>query len=214
MHNYTSFLLQKQGISSKNKDFFRKRFRCFRRVDGRLALFSDASVSHHRDKRPIVFCTYLTNSFLALRPCWTNPSKCQPPLFRPADSVHNTRTFVFVRSKRTGIGSYWKFFSILPIFPLYRAVLIKCFGAAYPQKGAKSRRSRGSGGRVCQKSLAEFAARRRQIKCNPFFAAACTTQKTLLSLQVWNLFAFSEQIMRAADCKPFVKKGPRPFLTS
>ena len=71
-----------------------------------------------------------------------------------------------------------------------------------------------SGGRVCQKSLAEFAARRRQIKCNPFFAAACTSQKTLLGLQVWNLFAFSEQIMRAADCKPFVKKGPRPFLTS
>ena len=65
-----------------------------------------------------------------------------------------------------------------------------------------------------QKSLAEFAARRRQIKCNPFFAAACTSQKTLLGLQVWNLFAFSEQIMRAADCKPFVKKGPRLFLTS
>ena len=86
-----------------------KRFRCFRRVDGRLALFSDASVSHHRDKRPIVFCTYLTNSFLALRPCCTNPPKCQPPLFRPADSVRNTRTFVFVRSKRTGIGSYWKY---------------------------------------------------------------------------------------------------------
>ncbi len=57
------------------------------------------------------------------------------------------------------------------------------------------------------KSLAEFAARRRQSKCNPFFAAACTSQKTLLSLQVWNLFAFSEQIMRAADCKPIVQKG-------
>ena len=98
MHNYTSFLLQKQGISSKNKDFFRKRFRCFRRVDGRLALFSDASVSHHRNKRPIVFCAYLTNSFLARRPCWTNPPKCQPPLSRPADSVRSTRTFVFVRT--------------------------------------------------------------------------------------------------------------------
>ena len=67
---------------------------------------------------------------------------------------------------------------------------------------------------ACPKSLAEFAARRRQIKCNPFFAAACTSQKTLLILQVWNLFAHGEQIMRAADCKPFVKKGPRPFLTS
>ena len=49
--------------------------------------------------------------------------------------------------------------------------------------------------------------------CNPFFAAACTSQKTLLSLQVWNLFAFSEQIMRAADCKPFVQKGSA-FLDS
>ena len=39
------------------------------------------------------------------------------------------------------------------------------------------------------------------------FRWACTSQKTLLSLQVWNLFAFSEQIMRAADCKPFAKKG-------
>jgi hypothetical protein len=57
------------------------------------------------------------------------------------------------------------------------------------------------------KSLAEFAARRRQSKFDPFFAAACTSQKTLLSLQVWNLFAFSEQIMRAADCKPIVQKG-------
>ncbi len=36
------------------------------------------------------------------------------------------------------------------------------------------------------------------------FRWACTSQKTLLSLQVWNLFAFSEQIMRAADCKPFL----------
>ena len=46
-----------------------------------------------------------------------------------------------------------------------------------------------------------------------FFAGACTWQKILLSLQVWNLFAFSEQIMRAADCKPFVKKGLCSFLT-
>ena len=40
-----------------------------------------------------------------------------------------------------------------------------------------------------------------------FFAGACTWQKILLSLQVWNLFAFSEQIMHAADCKPFDKKA-------
>ena len=66
---------------------------------------------------------------------------------------------------------------------------------------------------ACPKSLAEFAARRRQIKYNPFFAAACTSQKTLLSLQVWNLFAHGEQIMRAADCEPFVQKGLRSFWT-
>ena len=35
--------------------------------------------------------------------------------------------------------------------------------------------------------------------------------KILLSLQVWNLFAFGEQILRAADCKPFVKKGEALF---
>ena len=64
---------------------------------------------------------------------------------------------------------------------------------------------------ACQKGLAEFAARRRQIKCDPFFAGACTWQKILLSLQVWNLFAHGGQIMRAADCKPFVQKGQRPF---
>ena len=40
--------------------------------------------------------------------------------------------------------------------------------------------SQSQGVTACQKSLAEFAARRRQIKCNPFFAAACTSQKTLL----------------------------------
>lgn len=117
MHNYTSFRPQKQGISSKNKDFFRKRFRCFRRVDGRLALFSDASVSRHRDKRPIVFCTYLTNSFLARRPCWTNPPKCQPPLFRPADFVCSTCTFVFVHAGWTAVEKAWKYLPcILCIF--------------------------------------------------------------------------------------------------
>ena len=46
-----------------------------------------------------------------------------------------------------------------------------------------------------------------------FSAGACTWPKILLRLQVWNLFAISEQIMRAADCKPSVKKGHCPFLT-
>ena len=116
MHNYTSFLLQKQGISSKNKDFFRKRFRCFRRVDGRLALFSDASVSRHRDKRPIVFCTYLTNKFRPPRPYWTNPPKCQPPLFRPADFVRSTRTFVFVHAGWTAVEKPGNIFHVYCVY--------------------------------------------------------------------------------------------------
>ena len=44
-----------------------------------------------------------------------------------------------------------------------------------------------------------------------FSPGACTWAKILLSLQVWNLFAFGEQILRAADCKPFVKKGEALF---
>jgi len=38
-----------------------------------------------------------------------------------------------------------------------------------------------------------------------FSAGACTWQKILLKLQVWNLFAIGEQIMRAADCKKWRK---------
>ena len=37
-----------------------------------------------------------------------------------------------------------------------------------------------------------------------FFAGACTWQKILLSLQVWNLFAFSEQIR---DCRKIRKSS-------
>ena len=46
-----------------------------------------------------------------------------------------------------------------------------------------------------------------------FSPGACTWAKILLSSQVWNLFAPGEQIMRAADCKPFVQKGLCPFWT-
>ena len=43
--------------------------------------------------------------------------------------------------------------------------------------------------------------RQQQIKSKSFSTAACTWAKTLLRLQVWNLFAYGEQIMRVADCK-------------
>ena len=44
-----------------------------------------------------------------------------------------------------------------------------------------------------------------------FSPGACTWAKILLSLQVWNLSAFSEQIMRAADCKPFIPERACPL---
>ena len=45
------------------------------------------------------------------------------------------------------------------------------------------------------------------------FCGGVYVAKTLLSLQVWNLFAHGEQIMRAADCKAFVQKRASPFWT-
>ena len=77
----------------------------------------------------------------------------------------------------------------------------------------------------CQKSLAEFAALAAK-KIQSFSAGAhprvaslapsgqftfCTWQKIHLRLQVWNLFAYSEQIMRAADCKNW-RKSPKGFF--
>ena len=46
-----------------------------------------------------------------------------------------------------------------------------------------------------------------------FSAGACTWPKILLRLQVWNLFAIGEQIMRVADCK-FCQKRALPFFDS
>ena len=43
--------------------------------------------------------------------------------------------------------------------------------------------------------------RQQQIKSESFSAGACTWQKIHLRLQVWNLFAYGEQILRAAVCK-------------
>ena len=63
---------------------------------------------------------------------------------------------------------------------------------------------------ACQKSLAEFAALAAN-KINSFSAGACTWQKIHLRLPVWNLFASSEQIMHAADCKYLSKNHQRFF---
>ena len=52
----------------------------------------------------------------------------------------------------------------------------------------------------------------RQKKVRSFSPATCAAEKILLRLQVWNLCALGAQIMRAADCSPFVKK--EYFLTA
>ena len=100
---------------------------------------------------------------------------------------------------------------------------------------------------ACQKSLAEFAARRRQRDSNHFLsgrtpgwsllplrgnsppapdrkyksgckssaAALCRAQppKAALGAELCDLYAKGVQIVRAAGCNPFVKKGQSPFLT-
>ena len=67
----------------------------------------------------------------------------------------------------------------------------------------------------CRLSLSKKASqsllRQQQIKSRSFSAGACTWQKIQLRLQVWNLFAYGEQIMRAADCKKLAEKPEGVF---
>jgi hypothetical protein len=62
------------------------------------------------------------------------------------------------------------------------------------------------GRRQTVKKASQSSPRERQIKPKSFLTAACTWAKIHLRLQVWNLFANSEQIMRAADCKKLAEK--------
>ena len=62
----------------------------------------------------------------------------------------------------------------------------------------------------CQKSLAEFAAAPAK-KVKSFSAGACTWQKILLRLQVWNLSAIGRQIMHVAACKELAEKAEGLF---
>ena len=64
-----------------------------------------------------------------------------------------------------------------------------------------------------RKSLAEFAARRRQKNFKSFFTATCAWGKIPLRLPVWN-FVACDKIMRAADCKPLWQKIPAEFSAS
>ena len=122
-------------------------------------------------------------------------------------------------------------------------------GAAliYPPRGRKNPPHLCGAEAACQKSLAEFAARRRQRDpdhflsghtpgwsllplrgnsppvpdrkylsgCKSSAAALCRAQppKAALGAELCDLYAKGVQIVRAADCNPFVKKGQSPFLT-
>ena len=123
-----------------------------------------------------------------------------------------------------------------------------CGGALiYPPRGRKNPPHLCGAEAACQKSLAEFAARRRQRDSDHFLsgrtpgwsllplrgnsppvpdrkylsgcksgaAALCRAQppKAALGAELCDLYAKGVQIVRAADCNPFVKKGQSPFLT-
>ena len=63
----------------------------------------------------------------------------------------------------------------------------------------------GVSAQLVQKSRRVSPPQRRK-KVKSFSQATCAAEKILLRLQVWNLRAAGAQIMRAADCSPFVKK--------
>ncbi len=65
--------------------------------------------------------------------------------------------------------------------------------------------ARGVSAQLIQKPRRVSPPQRRK-KVKSFSQATCAAEKILLRLQVWNLCAVGAQIMRAADCSPFVKK--------
>ena len=71
--------------------------------------------------------------------------------------------------------------------------------------------ARGVSAQLVQKPRRVSPPQRRK-KVKSFSPATCAAEKILLRLQVWNLCALGAQIMRAADCSPFVKK--EYFLTA
>ena len=71
--------------------------------------------------------------------------------------------------------------------------------------------ARGVSAQLIQKPRRVSPPQRRK-KVRSFSSATCAAKKILLRLQVWNLCALGAQIMRAADCSPFVKK--EYFLTA
>ncbi len=76
--------------------------------------------------------------------------------------------------------------------------------------------ARGVSAQLVQKPRRVSPPQRRK-KVKSFSQATCAAEKILLRLQVWNLCAVGAQIMRAADCSPFVKAvycirgGPCPL---
>ena len=71
-------------------------------------------------------------------------------------------------------------------------------------KNSRIRSNKNHGARLrgfirLSKNASQNFVRKGETKLNLFFAPACTKRKIQIGLQVWNLFAFREQIMRAAD---------------
>ena len=71
--------------------------------------------------------------------------------------------------------------------------------------------ARGVSAQLIQKPRRVSPPQRRK-KVKSFSQATCAAERIRLRLQVWNLCAVGAQIMRAADCSPFVKK--EYFLTA
>ena len=80
------------------------------------------------------------------------------------------------------------------------------------RKAAKNRARQSRRARPVFQKPRSLSPPQRRKKVRSFSSATCAAKKILLRLQVWNLCAGGAQIMRAADCNPFVKK--EYFLTA
>ena len=80
----------------------------------------------------------------------------------------------------------------------------------YPSFYRKNSLSKRTGCQTVEKASQSFL-RKQKIKLKTFSAGACTWQKILLRLQVWNLSAISRQMMRAADCKELAESPEGDF---
>ena len=103
----------------------------------------------------------------------------------------------FVQREARGQGLRLRHITLLPLTSPKLRQPLPAGSAGLPQLVQKPRR---------------VSPQQRRKKVKSFSQATCAAKKILLRLQVWNLCAVGAQIMRAADCSPFVKK--EYFLTA